>query len=639
MANEQVIIDIDLRLSNLEESINKVDKKFKESGKKSGESFGGGLKNAFSSLAGNLGAIAVAKSIGAITSAIGDVVSASIKIETFETRFTTLTGSAQQASQTIQDLTDFASNTPFQLEGLANSSAQLLAFGFEADDIIPKLTNIGDVAAGSGADIENLSTIFGQVSAAGKLTGERLLQLQERAIPIGAALAKTLKVPESAVRDLVSQGKVGFKEFETAFSSLSASGGIFEGGAEKLSKTLGGLLSTFNDNIFGIAADLGKAFSPIFKTVLTDAIQLIKDFAVNVRENSTTIVNNFIGLARAINDFVIAPFELVVNAVKVVGNGINAFVADTVEGFATLALKAAEIGEKFNLVDESSVQNIRTFLEASREVVDENSESFQESVNNLFKGTVYGNTEDYINKVQANVTAANEITKQLGTQVASTSQEEETSANPTDKLLGFQDIFSNVFSGFDAEVAGAKKAGEGLEQSLQGLGASAKKSLVNGLGQAASQGFASFGKALATGDNALSAFGDALLSTFGNTLIQQGTGFILQGIAQSVAGFGSGAPLIAAGAAMATFGGVLSGIGGGASASTSVSGSSADPIATTSTQESVITGEEQTAQAGNVVNLTVEGNILDRRESAIELVNIINEGVDSDNLTINQAFA
>ncbi len=91
----------------------------------------------------------------------------------------------------MSDLQQFAATTPFQLPGLANAASQLLSFGFAQEEVIDRLKVLGDIAAGSGSDIKEITLIFGQVAAAGKLTGERLLQLQERAIPIGPAIAET----------------------------------------------------------------------------------------------------------------------------------------------------------------------------------------------------------------------------------------------------------------------------------------------------------------------------------------------------------------------------------------------------------------------------------------------------------------
>lgn len=187
------------------------------------------------------------------------------KIETVTTQFAVLTGSAESAAKIVKDLTEFSAKTPFQFEGIATSAQQLLAFGFSAEQIPDKLQQIGDVSSAIGKPIEEVSFIFGQVAAAGKLTGERLLQFQERAIPIGPAIAKTLGVAESAVKDLVSKGAVDFKTFEAAFSSLSQKGGFAFEGMIKQSKDMDGVISTLKDEVALFAADLGKELLPIIK--------------------------------------------------------------------------------------------------------------------------------------------------------------------------------------------------------------------------------------------------------------------------------------------------------------------------------------------------------------------------------------
>jgi tape measure domain-containing protein len=140
----------------------------------------------------------------------------------------------------------------------------LLAFGFTAIEVKENLKALGDVAAGSGTPLGELGRVFGQVAAAGKLTGERLLQFQERAVPIGPALAKTMGVAESSIKELVSAGKVSFKDFEKAFKSLSKEGGIFENAMIKQSKTLAGVFSTLKDNVQLALGELGQEIATAF---------------------------------------------------------------------------------------------------------------------------------------------------------------------------------------------------------------------------------------------------------------------------------------------------------------------------------------------------------------------------------------
>ncbi|MCA9313157.1 tape measure protein [Candidatus Saccharibacteria bacterium] len=215
-----------------------------------------------------------------LAGSVGLAVNEAAKIETITSQFQVLTGSVLGAQKAVEQLQQFSAATPFSFESVANAGRQLLAFGFEVDQLTPKLQVLGDVAAASGSDIGDITQIFGQVAAAGKLTGERLLQFQERAIPIGPALAKTLGVAESSVRDLVSRGKVDFATFEKAFESLNKQGSFAFGGLDKVSQTLEGRVSTLKDNFSLLAGEFGKQFLPAAKsavTALTNLFQQLKD--------------------------------------------------------------------------------------------------------------------------------------------------------------------------------------------------------------------------------------------------------------------------------------------------------------------------------------------------------------------------
>ena len=265
MAKDQVSVEITIEekqalkaLAQLTRGVENFEKGATTSVKKADKSF--------DSFKGNLAAIATSGAIKAIGTGLKELVIGSLQAaastEKIRTQLEILTGSQEKAASLYKELTAFSASTPFQLQGIAEASAQLISFGFSADTVTTRIGKIGEVAAGSGADLKEIALIYGQVAAAGKLTGERLLQFQERAIPIGPALAKSLGVAESEVKGLVSSGVVGFNEFEEAFNSLSQAGGLFEGAIEKQSQTLNGVLSTLGDNFFILQSEIGDAFKP-----------------------------------------------------------------------------------------------------------------------------------------------------------------------------------------------------------------------------------------------------------------------------------------------------------------------------------------------------------------------------------------
>ena len=276
----KITLDLDVDTKEGMDALKNLSKMAKKSAKKMSDS-AKVASSSWSTFKGVLGAQAVVGVFNRMQQAAGmffdSVVDNTILMETLTTEMTTMTGSAEKAAEVMSSLSDFAATTPFQLEGIARAAKQLIAFGFEVDSITDKMKIIGDVAAGSGSQLSDVALIYGQVAAAGKLTGERLLQFQERAIPIGPAIAETMGIAEESVKDMVSKGKVDLETFETAFKTLTEEGGLFFNSMIDKSETTAGVISTLQDNFSLLAADLGKQFLPQFKIVAKALTKFIAD--------------------------------------------------------------------------------------------------------------------------------------------------------------------------------------------------------------------------------------------------------------------------------------------------------------------------------------------------------------------------
>lgn len=283
--------DVDISLSLDERralnALTNLIKKQKEVGTSAQKNFGKAT-SAFDVFKGALAADIVVKGLEGIASAFVSVGSAAFdlgksfidnasQIEDIQVKFEVLTGSATEAAAVMKDLTTFTATTPFQLEGVAAAAKNLLAFGLESEKLLPTLRQLGDVAAGSGKDFTELATIFGQIRLEGKLTGERLNQLQDAGIPIGPVLKKSLDTGGKSIKDFVAAGKVGFADVEAAFKSLTSEGGLFFQATIRQSKTLSGVISTLKDAFALAGADIGKAFLPTIKETAIALIDLINE--------------------------------------------------------------------------------------------------------------------------------------------------------------------------------------------------------------------------------------------------------------------------------------------------------------------------------------------------------------------------
>lgn len=164
-----------------------------------------------------------------------------------------------------------------------------------------------------------------------------------------------------------------------------------------------------------------------------------------------------------------------------------------------------------------------------------------------------------------------------------------------------------------------------MSSSMSSLGKQVASTFVNGFTNA----FAAVGKALVKGENIFGAFGNAILTMLGNIAIQMGSFYIAAGIAAMFLSPGQGVGMIAAGAGLSLLGGVLLALGGGSGEGSSfsgVGGSGGDR------NEAVMMGdltkpeERNTPQTG--VQVVVNGNIFDNKESALQIAQLLNDSFD-----------
>lgn len=175
----------------------------------------------------------------------------------FEIAFETMLGSAQQAKVMISDLANLAATTPFDMKGVVNGAKQLLAYGFAANEITDTMRRLGDVSAGLGLNLQDLTWLYGTTMVQGRLFTRDLMQFTGRGIPLTEELAKQFGVTKDKVSELVTAGKVGFPEVKKAIESLTNEGGKFGGLMEKQSHSITGQVRNIKDTIEMAINDLG----------------------------------------------------------------------------------------------------------------------------------------------------------------------------------------------------------------------------------------------------------------------------------------------------------------------------------------------------------------------------------------------
>lgn len=200
----------------------------------------------------------------AATSAFGFVAYEAVrmgsKFEMAKIELEVMTKSAEKAESVLTGLQKLGVESPFTTAEMIQSAKQVKAFGFETDQIVPILSRLGDVASGTGADMDRIILAFGQVRTTGRLMGQELRQFTNAGVPIMEYLAKAMGKTEAEIPNLVRQGKVGFSDVAQAFNLMTSEGGLFNNMMSRVNKeTTYGRWQNLVENFQLMAKDMGQA--------------------------------------------------------------------------------------------------------------------------------------------------------------------------------------------------------------------------------------------------------------------------------------------------------------------------------------------------------------------------------------------
>lgn len=191
-----------------------------------------------------------------------------------EISFTQLLGSAEAAQVFMKKMATFAATTPFTLQGIQQNVQSLIAMGISAENSLPLLRSIGDVAAGLGrgeAGVDAITRALGQMQTATKINAQDMNQLIAVGVPAWAILADAMGKPVAEIKKLTETTNVSSSIMINAFGNMTGPLEKFQGLMEKQSKTWNGLMSTFKDSASILAMQIG---TPILK-VITPAFEIL----------------------------------------------------------------------------------------------------------------------------------------------------------------------------------------------------------------------------------------------------------------------------------------------------------------------------------------------------------------------------
>ncbi len=225
------------------------------------------------------------------------------EFQQLEVAFETMLGSEVKAATLMNQLTETAAHTPFDLKGIADGAKQLLAYGFAAEDVNDTLVMLGNVASGLSIPLNDIVYLYGTTMTQGRVFTQDLRQFMGRGIPLAEELAKQFGVTKDKVGELVTDGKVGFNEVAKAMRAMTSEGGQFYNLMDKQSQTINGLVSNLQDAIDTMMNDIGKQTQDTFSTVLRLGISAVENYKGVGRALAelVAVIGTYKGIMMAVN--------------------------------------------------------------------------------------------------------------------------------------------------------------------------------------------------------------------------------------------------------------------------------------------------------------------------------------------------
>lgn len=337
--------------------------------------FSRGLNSARSSLGGfssgiisQLSTIGLAfqglRSIGSVFRGIGGnatgMVQLAAEAEQTAVSFEVMLGSADKATTMIAQMRQFAAATPLETKDIQDAGKTLLQFGVDGNNVMPMLRMLGDVTGGNSERFSRMALAFGQVSAAGRLQGQDLLQMINAGFNPLKIISEQTGKSMADLKKQMEDGGISTQMVVSAFQAATAAGGQFSGMMDRQSKTTSGLFSTLKDNVSLAMMDIGRALIEGFNLngLMADTSAFLEMFRgqwlPGIVQGITTLGGSFgmlyqsirTGWGQWIGETIGLAVEFFANwdlYLAIAWENVALFGANTVERFRTMFVNAGEL--------------------------------------------------------------------------------------------------------------------------------------------------------------------------------------------------------------------------------------------------------------------------------------------------------
>lgn len=207
------------------------------------------------------------------------IISVRADFESMETSLRVLLGGSQERLNNIMgQIKEYALASPLNTKDMVGAVQMMTSFGIEAEKSIDYLKAIGDISMGDTGKFNGLALAFSQMSSAGKLMGQDLMQMVNAGFnPLEEISRKTGK-SIGELKNEMSKGAISSKMVQDAFISAASAGGKFYGMSQEGSKTLNGQISMLQESFDNMFNEIGGKGEGVVMSAVQMATKLVENY-------------------------------------------------------------------------------------------------------------------------------------------------------------------------------------------------------------------------------------------------------------------------------------------------------------------------------------------------------------------------
>lgn len=346
----------------------------------------GGASIMKSIIGGNLITSAITKGLNALSNVAKSTIGAGFNrltsIESDKARLRGFGYDNKKVNQVTKAATAAVTGTQYSMGDAMTASSGAIAAGIKPGELEGYLKEVGNAAAATGSDFNEVASIMNKVKTTGHLQADEMRQLSDRGLPVLAKLAENAGVSVDEMSKRISKGSVSFDEFRGAVKKASGTA------ADEVAKTWGGAKDNFKSALSKLGAGLlggndkedgeqgglfGMMTPGLLKVnkLLNDLVPIFKDAGDKIKDFVTTGFENLKGAFSKVSEFLSPVFEKMKGAFDQVSSKIAEVWGPLKEKFTTVFDKLSEafaplkdsLGQLFGTIFEGEGNKLSSFID------------------------------------------------------------------------------------------------------------------------------------------------------------------------------------------------------------------------------------------------------------------------------------